>query len=166
MIDMSYVNGLELPVTGGQVMRAEDGRIHAAVRVAQATALFGDIGKALQRDDGYDFFSSDPYISVDRESPTIFQNMAGSHVPTGTMMALPGLGKFPAQFDFRSVATTEAIGFVEGNSFMGTMQLSYEFFIEKMPSMIRMALEQRFGRFPSVLRGEGGGTFEIELLDI
>lgn len=165
LLDMSTVNGLQLPVTGGRVSRDGDGRIHAVVKTAKVASILGELSELLEREDGYDFFSSAAYISVDRENPTIFQNFVESYAPVGTTMTIPGLGQLQSPFGFRTVASTEAIGFVENDTFQGTMQLSYEFFFENMPQMIRMAFEQRFGGFPEVLRAEGGGRFEVKLLD-
>jgi hypothetical protein len=166
LIDIRAINGLELPVIGGRVSRAEDGRLHALVKTAQAAPLLGELSAVLDSGDGYDFFSSDPYVSVNRETPTIFQNAVESQVPAGTKMSVPGFGDFPVPFSFRSIATTEAIGFIQGDVFEGTMQLSYEFFLENMPLMIRAAFEQKLGKLPSTLRAEGGGRFEVKLLNL
>lgn len=166
LFDMAPINGLEVPITGGRVIRAEDGRIHAIVKTANPTPLAGELSEVLRREDGYDFFASDPYLSTDRANPTIFQNFVESNAPAGTKMTVPGLGTFPSPFGVRTVATSEAIGFVEGDNFMGTMQLSYEFFVENISPSVRMQLEQMFGPFPSVIRAEGGGRFELKLLDV
>jgi hypothetical protein len=166
LLDVDSINGLELPVTGGLVNRSADGRLYGIVKVAKAAPLAGELSDLLEREDGYDFYSSDEYISVDRDKPTIFQNFIKGNAPAGTMMSVPGLGKFPAPFDMRFAATTDAIGFVDGDTFMGTMQLSYEFFFDNMPVMIRTAIEAQFGPLPSVPRAQGGGTFEVKLLTI
>lgn len=164
-LNMEAVNGLELPVTGGQVCRAADGRLYAQVQTAKAMPLAGELSEVLGREGGYDFFSSDEFISADREKPTIFQNFVESVVPMGTAISVPGLGKIAAPFSLRSVATTEAIGFVHGDAFMGTMQLTYEFFFS-MPPMLRAAIETQLGPLPKVPRAQGGGTFEVRLLNL
>lgn len=164
LLDMTQINGLEVPVTSGSVERADNGRMHAAVKTANTVTLFGEFGKLFDRQNGYDFYSSDQYLSTDRTAPTIFQNFAETNAPAGTKISIPGMGDFPVPFSFRSASLTEAIGFVDGDKFMGTMQLSYEFFFDNMPPAVRMALEQQFGRFPTVLRAEGGGVFEVNLL--
>lgn len=164
LLDVDLINGLELPVTSGRVRRAADGRLHASVNIAKVAPLMGELSELLEREDGYDFYSSDEFVSVDRERPTIFQNLVQSHAPAGTMMSVPGLGKIAAPFGFRFSATTEAIGFIDDGVFTGTMQLSYEFFFEGMSPMIRAALEAQFGPFPRVPRAQGGGRFEVKLL--
>lgn len=166
LLGIEAVNGLELPVTGGRVCRIPDGRLYASVNVAKAAPLMGELSELLEREDGYAFYSSDEFVSVDRGTPTIFQNFIEGKVPAGTMMSVPGMGKFPTPFGYRFASMTEAIGFIDGDTFMGTMQLSYEFFFEGMPPMIRAAIEARFGVLPKVPRAQGGGTFEVKLLNL
>lgn len=163
LLDVQSINGLELPVTGGVVKRAADGRIHGQIGVAKASPLAGELSKLLEREDGYDFYSSDEFISADRERPTIFQNFVESHAPVGTRMSVPGFGEFPIPFGVRTTAISEAIGFVEGDTFQGTMQLSYAFFFQ-IPPMLKAALEARLGRLPEIPSAQGGGRFEVKLL--
>ena len=166
LLDMEAINGLELPVTGGQVTRSADGRLHAQIKMAKAAPLMGDLSELLEREDGYDFYCSDEFISVDRAAPSIFQNFYSHYAPAGTEMTIPGLGKLSTPFDFRFTALTEAVGFLEGDNFNGTMQLAYEFKFEGMQPLMRAALEAQFGRFPEVPRAQGGGTFEVRLLNL
>jgi hypothetical protein len=165
LLDMSLINGLELPVTGGRVRRTEDGRLHAQVKVAQSAPMLGELSQLLENGDGYDFFASDEYVSVDRVAPTIFQNLIRSDVPAGTLVAYPGIGRVPLPFSYKSEAATQAVGFIEGDRFLGTMELSYEFVFGPIPPMIRQMLEQQIGRFPEKPFARGGGTFEIHLLN-
>jgi len=160
------INGLELPITGGRVSRSPDGRLHAQVQVAKAAPLMGELSELLERADGYDFYASDEFISTDRDRPTILQHFYEHRVPPGTTISLLGLGRFPLPFGFRIAALSEAIGFVEGDRFSGTMQLSYDFAFEEMHPMIRAQLEAKLGRFPAVSRAKGGGTFEVKLLSL
>ena len=159
------VNGLELPVTGGAVDRTDDGRIRGIVHVAKAMPMVGDLMDLLNRDDGYDFFSNEEYISVDRENPTIFQNFVSEVIPEGTMVKMPGMGEMPTLWNMGFNARTTAIGFIEENRFQGTMELAYEFRFSNIPIHIRAALEQHFGKLPEIMTMGGGGTFEVELLD-
>lgn len=159
------INGLELPVTGGHVRRNDDGRIHAHVKVAKAMPMAGELADLLERADGYEFFSSDKIISSDVQNPTILQNFIDNDVPLGTEIAVTGLGHLPMPFSLRFIAETEAIGFIEGSTFKGTMQLTYEFFLGNMSALVRSALEAQFGPIPKNLRMQGGGLFEVLLLD-
>jgi len=165
LLDTSLINGLELPVTGGEVKRIEDGRIYAIIKLAKSAPLLGSISEFARRDDEFDFYSSVEYISNNPEAPTIFQSLYNSSTPAGTMIPMPGMGKFQLPFGFTLSAITEAIGFVDGDVFKGTMQLQYEFFFDRMPPNIRFAFEQRFGKFPPIPRASGGGKFEVKLLN-
>lgn len=165
IIDAGIINGLELPVTSGEVGRLEDGQIFAVVKTAKSSPLMGIISALNDREEEYKFCTSAKYISTDPESPTIFQSLYQNEVPIGTMLSIPGLGQMASPFGFRILATTDAVGFVENDIFKGTMQLRYEFFFDKMPFTIRMAIEQRLGRLPSSLHAEGGGKFEVQLLN-
>jgi len=166
LLSVDSINGLELPVVGGKVSRATDGRLYALVKTAKVAPLMGEISAKLERDDGYDFYSSDEYISTNRDRPTIFQNFIQGNLPPRTNVSIPGLGHFAVPFGFRYAATTQAVGFVDGDAFKGTMQLSYEYFFENLTPMMRSALEGRFGPIPSVPSAQGGGRFEVQILSL
>lgn len=157
------INGLRLPVTGGSVQRSDDGRIHAHVDVANAAALFRGIAEMMGAGDGYEFYSAAEYISDDPESPTIFQNLFRSNSPAGAPVSVPGLGQVPLPFTMDMVAVTEAIGFVDGDVFKGTMHLSYDCTITNMSPQVRAAMELRLGKIPAKSQFEGGGRFEVRL---
>ena len=161
---MNDVNGLRLPITGGTVSRAEDGRLHAKLHTAKAMPMVGELSELLEVTDGYDFYAADELISTDQERPTIFQNLIHSNAPAGTQMKVPGMGAIAAPFGFRFAATTEAVGFVEGDVFKGTMALDYQFAFVDMPVMVETAMEAQFGRFPAHPQASGGGLFEVQLL--
>lgn len=158
------VNGLRLPITGGIVKRAEDGRLHAKLYMAKAMPMAGELSELLHATDGYDFYASDNLVSTDQERPTIFQNTIQTAAPVGTMMKLPGLGAIRAPIGFRFSATTKAIGFVSGDIFRGTMSLDYQFAFVDMSLAVQAALEERLGRFPPHPQANGGGLFEVNLL--
>lgn len=161
---ISDINGLRLPITGGSVTRASDGRLHAKIHMAKAMPMAGEIAEMLDAVDGYDFYASDEYISLDRENPTIFQNFIKSYTPPGAKMKVPGIGEIEAPFGYRFSATTEAVGFVDGEVFRGSMKLEYQFAYEGMSPPVKFALEQQFGRFPNFPQAQGGGSFEVHLL--
>lgn len=161
---MHDVNGLRLPITGGIVSRAADGRLHAKLETAKAMPMAGELADLLETADGYDFYASDEFVSTDQERPTIFQNLVQSNAPAGTKMKVPGLGTIASPFGFRTAATSQAVGFVENGAFKGTMELDYQFAFEGMPAMVKAALEAQFGQFPAHPQARGGGSFEVQLL--
>lgn len=158
------VNGLRLPVTGGSVNRSGDGRLHAKLHTAKAMPMVGELSDVLEVTDGYDFYAADELISTDQQQPTIFQNLIHSHAPAGTQMKVPGVGTIAAPFGFRFAATTEAVGFVDGDVFRGTMALNYQFAFVDVPLMVKAAVEAQFGAFPAHPQASGGGLFEVQLL--
>lgn len=161
---MDDVNGLRLPITGGSVSRADDGRLHAKLHTAKAMPMVGELSELLEVTDGYDFYAADELISTDQERPTIFQNLIQSYAPAGTQMKVPGAGAIAAPFGFRFAATTEAVGFVDDDVFKGTMALDYQFAFVGMPLMVQAAMEAQFGVFPAHPQARGGGLFEVQLL--
>ncbi|MDR6624849.1 type I restriction enzyme HsdR N-terminal domain-containing protein [Caulobacter segnis] len=166
LLAMDSINGLELPITSGRVSRASDGRLHAQLNMAKAAPMMGELNALLQREDDYDFYSSDEYVSTDRDRPTIFQNFVENYTPAGALVAFPGFGKAPMPFGIRMAARTEAVGYIDGDTFKGTMQLSYEFAFDSIPPMVRRALEAQIGPIPATPRAQGGGVFEVKLLNL
>jgi hypothetical protein len=157
------VNGLSLPVTGGHVSRAEDKRIVGHLRTAKVGAGFQDFNAMLGISDEYDFFTAAQYLSDDPERPNIFQNWSSTTVPSGTVITIPGLGRYPLPFQIDSTASTEAIGYVRDDKFVGTMKLEYEFRFSKVTQQTRMLLARQFGNIPDRADMTGAGRFEVEL---
>lgn len=166
LLNMDSINGLELPITTGRVSRAPDGRLHAQLNMAKAAPMMGEINTLLKREDDYDFYASEEYVSTDRDRPTIFQNFYESRTPAGTPIAFPGVGKVPMPFGVHMTAFTEAVGYIDGDTFRGTMQLSYEFTFDNLQPMIRQVIEAQIGPIPKTPRAQGGGVFEVKLLNL
>ena len=116
LLDTSLINGLELPVTGGEVKRIEDGRIYATIKLAKSAPLLGSISEIARRDEEFDFYSSVEYISNNSEAPTIFQSLYNSSTPAGTLIPMPGMGKFPLPCGFTLSATTEAVSYTHSDA--------------------------------------------------
>lgn len=163
-VEMDQINGLTLPITEGRVYRDDDGNLVAKLEMAKAMPMAGELSELLSPTDGYIFTSRDEYVSTDRQNPTIFQNLLQSDAPPGTRMKIPGLGEMPMPFGFRFAATTDAVGYIDGDTFRGTMKLDYQIAYYGMQPMVRAALEQQFGRLPERPEIKGGGHFEVKLL--
>lgn len=155
------ISGLSLPITGGFVGRAGDGRIHAHVKVASAAAMMRGLS-SLGLDE-YDFYSASEYVSSDVETPSIFQNFADVWTLKGTPLQLPGLPPVPSPFNFEMKAFTEAVGFVEANCFKGTMRLDYDISFTGMVPVMRTLLEAQIGALPEKAEMQGAGRFDLEL---
>jgi hypothetical protein len=160
------INGLELAITGGRVARAEDGKLYAQVKIASAAPLMMELNKFLKNDEAYEFYSTDEYFSVDPDRPTILQNFVEAQVPAGASMSVAGFGRFRLPFGFRLAANTQAVGYVDGDLFTGTMQISYDISFGAIPPHIYNTLRGQFGQFPTQARMSGGGKFEVKLLNV
>lgn len=157
------INGLRLPVVGGHVVRADDGRLHAHIDIGKAGALFREVGEIVGISDDYDFFSANEYVSDDPESPTVFQNLHESVTPVGRMTQVPGIGPVAMPFGFVLKAYTEAVGFVSDGIFKGTMRLEYDIAITGLTPATRQMVRSLYGEFPERSNFNGAGTFEIRL---
>jgi hypothetical protein len=113
--------------------------------------------------DESDFYTAAEYISIDAERPSIFQNWVSNIVPFGTQMSVPGIGNFSLPMEISSTASTEAVGYVHDDKFVGVMRLELNFTFTKVTSQTRMALASRFGDIPEVAGISGSGRFDIEL---
>jgi hypothetical protein len=157
------ISGLSLPIVGGFVRRTDDGRIHANVEVANAAAMMRG-NAAMGIDDKYDFYSAAEYLSADAEVPTIFQNFVEAVLPKGTPLAIPGIPRVPAPFRYEMKAFTEAVGFVEGDRFRGTMTLDYDVSFTGLEPMMRMQIERGMGlKLPERASMFGVGSFDLEV---
>jgi len=121
------IDGLTNSISGRDVKRLEDGRISAQVDVKSAFAELNDIHEAL----GFSsliFNTADEFLSVDKENPTLLQNIVSVVVPAGmdfpNTMLSPG-GKLA--IGFKADCYTEALGFIEGNIFKGTFVIEYDY---------------------------------------
>ena len=164
MLQAGSVEGLVLPVTGGYVTRGEDKRIVGRLKVAKSVALLQDLKSITGASDDYDFFSATEYIADDPERPSIFQNVVEHSVPVGQVIRIPGLPPFPMPVAISSTSYTEAVGFVRGDKFVGTMSLTYEFDFSRIPRQMRMMLRPQLGEVPDRAHMTGAGRFEIALL--
>ncbi|MDW9526588.1 type I restriction endonuclease subunit R [Sinorhizobium meliloti] len=126
------IDGLTNSIHGKSVKRLEDGRISAQVNVRSAFAELEEIHDAI----GFSsltFNTSEEFLSIDRENPTLLQNIVSATVPAGTefptTLLSPG-GKLA--IGFKADCYTEALGFIEGNIFKGTFVIDYDY--ELIPS--------------------------------
>ncbi len=160
LVPRDMIEGLRLSVTGAFVRRADDGRLHAFVKTANASPMMGPIGDMAGAQDEYDFFCADEYLSTDPEKPSIFQNIYEKHIAPGTPVSGP-LGTQPMPFGFFLKAYTEAVGFVQGEYFRGTMRIEYDLTVEGLHGQVRAMFEQMIGPIPPQSQFSGMGRYEI-----
>jgi hypothetical protein len=161
LIPLESVNGVSLPVIGGHVARAEDKRIMGHVLVGNVVAFMPNSVMGIP--DSYDFFSATDYLSVYPDRPNKFQNFVTVIVPAGIKINLPGLQKVPLPFDMSYSATTEAVGYVRENKFVGTTSVINDYNFSNISPEFRMMLEKQYGPIPDTAHITGAGHFEILL---
>jgi hypothetical protein len=158
----SSIGGLRLPIVGGSVHRTEDKRILGRIEISKPAPLITVGDRDLS--DAYGFLSASEFLSDDPERPTIFQNRMSKVSPAGTLVNIPGLGTYPTQFGFSFSAFTEAVGYIAGGKFVGTICLACDFDYSKMESSIRRVLAIRLGFIPDHSQVTGSGRFEVSLI--
>lgn len=63
LLPLETLSGMQLAITGGSVMRIQDGRIKAHIYIASAAPMYKELNEILGVRDGYEFYSSSEYIS-------------------------------------------------------------------------------------------------------
>ncbi|ESZ55607.1 type I restriction enzyme HsdR N-terminal domain-containing protein [Mesorhizobium sp. L103C120A0] len=133
-----HYRGARATVVGDKVSRTADGFIEGRLTLAGPTELW-DLLNRLGGVEGYTFRTADQFISKDKNSPTIFQNYLDARVPAGTLIPpIPGqttvATKLPVDLDWS--ASTEAVGFINGERFMGTFAIEYKLKLAFVPDVI------------------------------
>lgn len=162
LLPRDAIEGLQLPVVGGKVERLEDGRIHAYVEIAKAAALFRDLSGMIGATDDYDFYSADEYISTNPDKPTIFQNIYENRTEPGKLCTIPGFGQVHLPFGFLLKAYTQAVGYVDGDCFKGTMRVDYEIDMLGLTPSVRPLIEAHLGKIPDRSVFTGLGSFNLQ----
>lgn len=163
LLQSEMIEGVILPIVGGDVKRSEDGRIHARVDVGKSMPLLKDAGGVAEMADRNDFYSADEYVSTDPENPTIFQNFYEKITRVGQVTRFPGAGLVPLPLGFILRAYTQAVGYVEAGIFRGTMQLDYEMQVTGFAPGMRPIIEAQIGKIPDRATFRGAGIFEVKL---
>lgn len=143
------MDGLVNSVRGTRVYRTDDGLIEAELDLKSAFAAMDEMFLAF----GFyplRFSTSDEYLSVDPEKPTLLQGLVAVHFPVGTELPKTPLspgGYLPVEM--KANCFTQAEGIVEGNSFKGvfTVEYSYEVFSTipmPLPKIIEMRTDGEF----------------------
>ncbi|MEP7452799.1 type I restriction endonuclease subunit R [Phyllobacterium sp. SB3] len=143
------MDGLVNTVKGNKVFRTDDGLIVAEIELKSAFAAMDEIFTAF----GFyplRFSTSDEFLSVDSENPTLLQNLLivdfpeGTHLPTTPLS--PG-GVLPIRV--KAECFIEAEGFIDGTTFKGifTVIYAYELLTEApipLPKHIEMRTDGSF----------------------
>lgn len=122
------MGGHRATLTDGHLVRTDGGLLSANLQIASHFAVLDQINRAAGIE-GYTFESADPYVSKDRESPTVFQNLVAAKIEKGTSIPAVG-GLFPQSrlpFGVEVLAGTFAAGFIDGDEhFRGVFDIRYK----------------------------------------
>jgi hypothetical protein len=158
---LSVMKGMRATINGRSVVRTEYGLIRAEVELVRSN----DLLDALNRASGFEtlvFESSVDFVSVDKEQPSIFQNIAGGEVVAGTVMqGILGIPPFEIPFSIQTAAFTQAVCYFDGTSIHGTFSMQY---LYDLPDPSRVPF--RFRQFAALLKSAditGAGTFVMNV---
>jgi hypothetical protein len=156
------LNGATGSINGIEVGRDEKGMLHAVIDVAPPYSSWKALNEAL----GIKFFvfkSADEFISVDKDRPTILQNVFTARMPPGTVaQMLPNQPPIEMPVGFDATAYTEATGWVEDGEFKGLLRFSFDyelvrpanFAFNSMAQAVAQVMGDRF-------HVDGDGTFVV-----
>lgn len=159
---VSNMAGMRASVTGKTVYRKPDGRIEGELELAGPYSVFDYINRSAGIGT-YLFSTSDEYISVNREKPTIFQNVFTATIVPGTdFPALPGsppgVTGYRLPFGMSMAAYTEAVGYIDKDRFIGTFEITYDIRFSNVPpqATLRVPIPQQADLYSE-------GTFDIRI---
>jgi hypothetical protein len=161
LLQVDALNGTVGAITGVDVKRGDDGRLHATIRILGPYSQFRELNKLAGIGD-FEFFCSDEFISNDIEHPTIFQNIVQGGLKAGTRISLlPGLPDIGLPVGFATKVFTDAIGFVDGDTFRGVASFDYYYEFEPGPLTGIAVLDAMFADAPRTGRLEGTSEFKV-----
>lgn len=157
------MNGVNTPVVGREVKRTPEGLILGHVEISSAFSYWAELNR-LSGIDGYEFATADEFISDDINAPSIFQNVVEASMPVGTVVrAFPGMPEFRLPFGFEMKAYTQAVGFLDGQQFKGTFDISYEYTLVNIRNSGIPQLDMMLRASPRVAQMSGGGVFDLRV---
>lgn len=124
---LQQFEGLRANVESGYIRRNESGLICSYLKIVGPTAQWDEINK-MAGVTGYNFSTSDDFISTEKEHPTIFQGLSHFTLPAGSPIGgFPGV---PRGFNslpvaINATAFTQAVGFLIGNTMRGVFSIEY-----------------------------------------
>jgi hypothetical protein len=163
LLASNALTGLTAAVTGINVERIDDGRIQGLVSVLSPYPQMAELNRLAGMGD-FRFLSASEFISIDREVPTIFQNVAEGRLEPGAKFSImPGAPEIPLPVGFQYSVYTEATGFIEDGEFKGILAFDYDYyFIRGRPTGIPQ-LDALATHAPPKAKLMGVGEFRIRV---
>lgn len=155
------LKGAVAAVTGMSVQRLDDGRIQALVSVRSPYQQLAELNRLAGMGD-YKFLTSDEFVSTDRASPTMLQNIeTGQLAPGATFRMFPGQPEQRLPFGFSFTVYTQAIGWIEGDEFNGVLSFEYDYIIIRGGLSGDPNFDRMIAQLPSRAKLKGEGTFRV-----
>lgn len=156
------LNGATGAINGVEVSRDESGMLHAVIDVTPPYSSWKTLNEAV----GIKFFSfksADAFISVDKERPTILQNVFKARMLPGTMaQIMPNLPPIEMPIGFDVTAYTEATGWVEDGEFKGLLRFSFDYDVLKPANFASNPMAQMVAqKMGDKFHVDGDGTFIV-----
>lgn len=152
------------PITEGSVSRIEDGRLRAKLRVMNASGEARRLNEKLGLD-RFEFVSPSSEISTDRASPSIFKNIQTGQIQEGEVIEAPGIGPMPCPFTISFEVFSEAIGFYDGDAFIGIVAFDYTFRFHKPVGLQHPMIANLLASVPPAGNMEGSGNFSVRFVE-
>lgn len=152
-VNVSQMDGLVNTITGNRIFRTDEGLISGEVILKSAFAEMDAIFEAFCL---YPlrFNTAEEYLSLDREQPTLMQNLFSVEMLPGMKFpktALSPGGILPIKV--KATAYTEVLGFIEGSELKGTFVLNCDYEI----------VAGAMFRLPPTMNLLTEGTFELKI---
>lgn len=165
LLGSEAITGSVAAVTGGSVLRLEDGRIQARVGIRSPYQQLAELNRLAGLDD-YEFLTADEFISSDPARPTILQNVVEGRLPPGAKFRpMPGMPEITLPVGFSFTAYTEATGYVRDGEFQGMLAFDYDYQIIRGPRSGIPQLDLLIQQSPSTAKLVGTGTFRIVMTE-
>lgn len=123
---LEQLKGTRGTFTGCDVIRNNAGLIAARVEIVGPNKDWDELNKAAGIT-GYDFQCAVDVISSDPDSPSIFQGTVRGIIPRGVSTKVPGGQFYRWPMGVIMTASTEAVGFLDGNKFRGRFEIAYDY---------------------------------------
>lgn len=162
LFNSDYVNGMNATFTGHEVFRTNDGLITARVEILSAFSSFAKLNK-LAGIDGYEFSTSEEYVSTDVEKPSVFQNVIQATIPRGIPVKIPPLPEIPMPLGVEMKAFTQAVGYVENDKFTGVFEIDYDYVILSDGRTGVPQIDAMLRSVPRTATMLGAGEFDIRI---
>ncbi|HVZ99261.1 MAG TPA: hypothetical protein VG841_02975 [Caulobacterales bacterium] len=163
LVEPDLMAGMQASVLGRSVYRNSDQLITAELELAGPYSTWTEINKAVGWET-FKFSCADEFLSVDRDRPSILQNVAEATLPPGLRMRpLPNMDEIQVPLEMELKVFTQAVGYLDGRRFVGAFDTIYELTIKWPNPFVAKMAAQQFPGIDGVIPISNGGEFEVRI---